>query len=68
MACQIKEQAQVCEVCNNFLARQQKEASMTHKIPDTPWLKVGQDLFTYGNGTLLVTVDCYSDYFELDLL
>lgn len=68
MACQIKEQAQVCEVCNNFLARQQKEASMTHKIPDTPWLKVGQDLFTYGNGTLLVTVDYYSDYFELDLL
>ena len=40
---------------------------MTHKIPDTPWSKVGQDLFTYGGETFLVTVDYYSDYFELDL-
>ena len=68
MAGQIKEQVQNCEVCNDFLARQQKEPLMTHKIPDTPWSKVGQDLFTYGNETFLVTVDYYSDYFELDLL
>ena len=68
MAGQIKEQVQNCEVCNDFLARQQKEPLMTHKIPDTPWSKVGQDLFTYGSETFLVTVDYYSDYFELDLL
>ena len=30
--------------------------------------KVGQDLFTYGSETFLVTADYYSDYFELDLL
>ena len=68
MSGQIKEQVQNCEVCNDFLARQQKEPLMTHKIPDTPWSKVGQDLFTYGSETFLVTVDYYSDYFELDLL
>lgn len=41
---------------------------MTHKIPETPWSKVGQDLFTEGGENYLVTVDFYSDYFELDLL
>ena len=46
MARKIKEQVQNCEVCNDFLARQQKEPLMTHNIPDTPRSKVGQDLFT----------------------
>ena len=41
---------------------------MTHKIPETPWSKVGQDLFTLGDENYLVTVDYYSDYFDLDLL
>ena len=41
---------------------------MTHKIPETPWSKVGQDLFTFGDESYLVTVDYFSDYFELDLL
>ena len=68
MVGQIKEQVQSCEVCNDFLARQQKEPLMTHKIPDTPWSKVGQDLFVLGKENYLVTADFYSDYFELDLL
>ena len=68
MVGQIKDQVQCCEVCNDFLARQQKEPLMTHKIPETPWSKVGQDLFTEGGENYLVTVDFYSDYFELDLL
>ena len=41
---------------------------MTHTIPDTPWSKVGQNLFTYGLETFKVTVDYYSDYFELYLM
>lgn len=68
MADQIKDQVQSCEVCNDFLARQQREPLMTHKIPETPWSKVGQDLFTLGDESYLVTVDYFSDYFELDLL
>ena len=35
MAGQIKDQVQLCEVCNYFLARQQKEPLMTQKIPET---------------------------------
>ena len=64
MADQIKDEVQNCEVCNDFLARQQKESLMTHKIPETPWSKVCQDLFTLGDENYLVTVDYYSDYFE----
>ena len=41
---------------------------MTHKIPDTPWSKVGQNLFTYGIETFQVNVDYYVDYFELYLM
>ena len=41
---------------------------MTHKIPETPWSKVGHALFTLGDENYLVTVDYYRDYFELDLL
>ena len=69
MAGQIKEQVQNCAVCNAFLTGQKKEPLITHRIPDTPWSKVGQDLFIYWNETLTVTVtvDYYSDYFELDL-
>lgn len=55
MANQIKDQVQNCEVRNDFLARQQKEPLMTHKIPETPWSKVGQDLFTLGDENYLVT-------------
>ncbi|XP_068734683.1 uncharacterized protein [Montipora capricornis] len=68
MANQIKDQVQNCEVCNDFLARQQKEPLMTHKIPETPRSKVGQDLFTLGDENYLLTVDYYSDYLELDIL
>ena len=68
MVGQIKDQVQRCEVCNDFLSRQQKQPLMTYKIPEIPWSKVGQDLFTEGGENYLVTVDFYSDYFELDLL
>lgn len=37
MANQIKDRVQKCEVCNDFLDRQQKEPLMTHKVPETPW-------------------------------
>ena len=43
MADEINNQVQNCEVCVDFLARQQEEPLMTHKIPGTPRSKVGQD-------------------------
>ena len=53
MADQIKDPVQNCEVCNDFLATQRKEPLMTHKIPESPWSKFGQDLFTLGDENYL---------------
>ena len=41
---------------------------MSHEVPQRPWQKVGSDLFTLNNCDYLVTVDYYSDYYELDKL
>ncbi len=41
---------------------------MCHKIPTVPWQKVAQDLFSYNGRDYVVTVDFYSDFFELDQL
>ena len=65
---QTKSKIKFRTVCNDFLARQQKEPLMTHKIPETLWSKVGPDLFTLSDENYLVTVDYYIDYFELDFL
>ena len=53
---QIKKKVQNREVCNYVLARQQNEPLMTHKIPDTPWSKVCQNLFTYGITTVITVI------------
>ena len=68
MANDIRNKVQSCEICNDFQTKQQKEPLMTHKIPETPWSKVGQDLCSYRGEQYLVTVDYYSDYIEVDKL
>ena len=37
-------------------------------MPTRPWAKVGADLFTFQDREYLVTVDYYSDFFEVDRL
>lgn len=39
-----------------------------HEVKDHPWSKVGPDLFDFNQRTYLVTVDYYSDFFEIDYL
>ena len=68
MSSEITDVVTACSVCSEYQARQQKEPLMTYKIPKTPWTLVGQDLFSYRGDDYLVTVDFYSDYFELDHL
>ena len=41
---------------------------MTYEIPSRPWKMVAQDLFTWNKKDYLVTVDYYSDYWEVDEL
>jgi len=41
---------------------------MSSEVPERPWQKVGSDMFVYNNASYLVTVDYYSDFYELDRL
>nr|XP_054749311.1 uncharacterized protein K02A2.6-like [Lytechinus pictus] len=52
-----------CSTCNAFQPKQQKEPMLSYDIPSRPWSIVSQDLFTLHN---LITVDHYSDYWEID--
>ncbi|KAK3738816.1 hypothetical protein RRG08_040478 [Elysia crispata] len=39
-----------------------------HEVPSRPWEKVGADLFSFKGRQYLLTVDYYSQFFELDHL
>ena len=57
-----------CHVCAEINKAQQKEPLQTSKLPTRPLSKVAVDEFHYKNKSYLVTVDYFSDYFEIDRL
>lgn len=58
----------VCSVCAHVTSEQCKEPMIAHEIPDRPWQQIACDLFEYNNIDYLITVDYYSNYFEVDRL
>ena len=57
-----------CSTCNSYQSEQAKKPMISHHIPTRPWEKVGTDLFELNNRDFLITVDYYSNYFEVDRL
>ena len=57
-----------CDTCNSFQNSQQKEPLLSCEIPMRPWEIIAADIFTVENRDYLCTVDCYSNYFEVDQL
>lgn len=57
-----------CQVCREKDTRQQKEPLQSHDFPLRPWAKVGTDIFTFNNKEYLVTVDYFSNFWEVDYL
>ena len=68
MASKIRHLVSQCSVCNDYAAKQQKEPLISTEIPSKPWSIVAQDLFTFDHRSYLITVDFYSDFWELDAL
>ena len=66
MASEIRHLASQCSTCSNYKAKQQKEPLLSPEIPTTPWTIVTQDLFTFAGKSYLITVDYYSNFWELD--
>ncbi|CAC5410926.1 unnamed protein product [Mytilus coruscus] len=66
MNAEVKDFIQRCETCRTFERKQQKETLISHEIPSRPWSKVGIDLMTFQSKNYLVTVDYYSNYWEVD--
>ena len=69
MSAQIKEHCQRCETCRaTDNISQQKEELISHKIPERPWQYISTDIFTLDGVNYLLTVDHYSNFWEVDKL
>ncbi|KAI8518361.1 hypothetical protein Bbelb_043780 [Branchiostoma belcheri] len=68
MRAQLRERIERCDICKTYQPKQQREPLMPHPTPTTPWSRVSMDLMTLKNRHYLITVDTYSDYWELDEL
>ncbi|XP_051794266.1 uncharacterized protein LOC127530799 [Acanthochromis polyacanthus] len=64
----IKKHVAKCDTCRSVDIKQQKETLQPHEIITRPWAKVGTDLFTFDNKDYLLTVDYYSNFWEVDYL
>ena len=68
MSSDIKNHVSTCEACREYERSQPKETLRSHEVPNRAWQRVGLDLFELEGKHYLVTVDYYSDFFELDHL
>ena len=68
MSAEIKQQVEAREICRKFYMTQQKETLMPHEVPWRRWEKVGTDLFEFKNKSYLITVDYYSNFWDVDKL
>ena len=57
-----------CGMCATYQKDQQKEALISHKVPNRPWETVGCDISQCEDRDYLCTVDYYSSYFEINQL
>lgn len=69
MSAEIKEYISACEICRELdTTSQAKETLMSHEVPSRPWEKIGTDIFTLDGKDYLVTIDYFSNFWEVDRL
>lgn len=72
MSSQIKDAVSSCDVCAKFAASQPNPPMKSHEIPVHPFQLVSMDVFfaqlNGAKGKFLVTVDHFSDFFEVNRL
>lgn len=57
-----------CDVCLTHRDSQVQEPLLQHEVPPRPWAKVAADICFHSGRTLLVIVDYFSNFIEVDSL
>ena len=57
-----------CDICRSLDDKLCKETLISHEVPTRPWAKVACDLFALNGKDYLVTVDYFSNFWEIDYL
>ena len=65
---QITDMCTNCTTCAQHAQQHPREPLKPYPVPTLPWQLVSQDLFALNGSAYLVTVDHYSDYYELHRL
>ena len=68
MTHEIEQLADSCETCLLLAKHQQKEPMIPHNRGDSPFQKIGVDLFSVQGRNYMVTVDNLSNFWEVDYL
>lgn len=68
MSSEIRQYIESCDICASHGTKQAPEPLNMHEVPNRPWEKVGTDIFTIKGRNYLVTVDYFSQFFEVDFL
>lgn len=68
MNSQIEDVIGKCAACQSRRKAEPKEPMISHEIPETPWTKVGIDLFHFRGREYVLCVDYFSKYPDMCLL
>lgn len=69
MSAEMKHHISACEICRELdSTTHPKETLMSHEVPSRPWEKIATDIFTLDGKDYLVTIDYYSNFWEVDRL
>ena len=68
MSRDIREFIGSCDICASHALKQSAQPLSMHSTPNRPWERIACDLLTIEGRNYLVTVDCYSNFFEIDFL
>ena len=65
----VKDLISNCTACNDYLQKNSKEPMSSHPSPSSKhWSRIAMDIMTVFDRNYLITVDFYSDFWELDAL
>ena len=68
MSAEMKQLVESCEICRQYESAQPRETMRSQDPPTRPWERIATDLFSYQGKEFLITVDYYSNFWEIDHL